>query len=365
MKSILDRCVLLFYCFGSVFFAEITTGFLIAFLSASIYSFLHYYMNRREYRRVLSLLYLTLSLLIPEAALFVPAVLYGFLEDGYKEIWAFSGVLCLFRFWGAPLETICFIITGAILSLLLSSRTRSYKTLEQKFKQTRDDSVERNLLLKEKNQALLEKQDYEIYTATLKERNRIAREIHDNVGHMLTRSILLTGAVKTLSQDAALAPSLEQLETTLNTAMTNIRNSVHDLHDESVGLKEALESLADSFSFCPVFLEYDVGYEVPKAVKYCLIAVAKEALNNVMRHSNANEVRITLREHPALYQLMIEDNGTKKNAGTEHGLGLQNMRDRVAALKGVIQIDAKKGFRIFITIPKREDFSYDQRCNHR
>ena len=46
----------------------------------------------------------------------------------------------------------------------------------------------------------MEKQDTEIYLATLKERNRIAREIHDNVGHMLSRSILMVGALKTVNQ---------------------------------------------------------------------------------------------------------------------------------------------------------------------
>ena len=45
-------------------------------------------------------------------------------------------------------------------------------------------------MLTQKNKDLLEKQDYEIHVATLKERNRIAREIHDNVGHMLSRSLL-------------------------------------------------------------------------------------------------------------------------------------------------------------------------------
>ena len=63
----------------------------------------------------------------------------------------------------------------------------------------RDDSTEKNLLLEEKNHMLVEKQNYEIYTATLKERNRIAREIHDNVGHLLSRSILITGAAKAVA----------------------------------------------------------------------------------------------------------------------------------------------------------------------
>ena len=64
----------------------------------------------------------------------------------------------------------------------------------RELKRTRDDSRERDLLLSQKNKALLEKQDYEIYNATLKERNRIAREIHDNVGHVLSKFILMLGA---------------------------------------------------------------------------------------------------------------------------------------------------------------------------
>ena len=157
---------------------------------------------------------------------------------------------------------------------------------------------------------LAEKQDYEIYAATLKERNRIAREIHDNVGHLLSRSILITGAAKAINASDALSPVLDDLDHSLNQAMTSIRTSVHDLHDESLNLKEAAESLTSDFTFCPVTLNYDMGFEVPREIKYCFISIVKEALSNVARHSNATLVQITMREHPALYQLCIEDNGT-------------------------------------------------------
>ena len=59
-------------------------------------------------------------------------------------------------------------------------------------------------MLQEKNKNLMEKQDYEIYLATLRERNRIAREIHDNVGHMLSRSILQMGALITIHKEEPL-----------------------------------------------------------------------------------------------------------------------------------------------------------------
>ena len=83
--------------------------------------------------------------------------------------------LFFFSFWG-----ILFFIVAFFLQL----RTESEEKLRQDFMKLRDDSTEKNILLEEKNHMLVEKQNYEIYTATLKERNRIAREIHDNVGHL-------------------------------------------------------------------------------------------------------------------------------------------------------------------------------------
>ena len=131
-----------------------------------------------------------------------------------------------------------FLLTA--LSFRLQRRTEISENLEQNLMKLRDDSTEKNLLLAEKNRMLVEKQNSEIYAATLKERNRIAREIHDNVGHLLSRSILLTGAAKTVNKEPALDSVLENLDQSLNQAMTSIRTSIHDLHDDSINLKEAV-----------------------------------------------------------------------------------------------------------------------------
>ena len=107
------------------------------------------------------------------------------------------------------------LIVGILLSLVLKLKEEAYEELEQEYRKTRDDSKESNLLLHEKNRSLIEKQDYEIYTATLQERNRIAREIHDNVGHLLSRCILIVGAMKIVNEDKKLSSSIEQLEESL------------------------------------------------------------------------------------------------------------------------------------------------------
>lgn len=296
------------------------------------------------------LLYQTLSAeLFPLAVAELP--LWGFLVF---QINRFPAVLCLLG------------IFGFILSFFLWLYARKYQTLYQDFHQIRDDSEEHALLLSEKNKALLEKQDYEIYAATLRERNRIAREIHDNVGHVLSRSILMTAACKTINKNDALDPLLGNLEESLNGAMNSIRSSVHDLHDDAVDLEDAIKGLVKDFTFCPVNLTYDMSRQIPREVKYSLISITKEGLSNVMRHSNADSVNILLREHPALYQLCIEDNGTpgngipdiqteadiNKEKNTSGGMGLSNIRDRAKALGGTVQITQENGFRIFVTIPK-------------
>ena len=309
------------------------------------------------------------SLWIPDLLLFFPLLLYQTLSAGLFPLavveFPFWGLLA-FRFHKFP-EFLCLAgIFGFILAFFLWSHTRQYEILTRNFRQSRDDSEEHALLLSEKNKALLEKQDYEIYAATLRERNRIAREIHDNVGYVLSRSILMTAACKTINKNEALDPLLGNLEESLNGAMNSIRSSVHDLHDDAVNLEDAIKGLVKDFSFCPVTLTYDMSRQVPREVKYSLISITKEGLSNVMRHSNADSVNILLREHPALYQLCIEDNGTlgskipdiqtdadsNKMETVSGGMGLSNIRDRVKALGGTVQITQEKGFRIFVTIPK-------------
>ena len=81
--------------------------------------------------------------------------------------------------------------------------------------------------------------------------------------------------------------------------------------------------------------------------------MVKESLSNVMKHSNASEVSVTIVEHPAIYQLIIKDNGTKGSYDRNKGIGIQNIEDRVNALDGNMHISTENGFRIFISIPKR------------
>lgn len=362
MRYFQDIGLLILYSFLALFFIEPDSHFIFALLCTMILICCCYTFEKRILISILFVVYGLITLKLPELIFFYPIFIYVIL---YQGLWMFfllaAGiysyiVISVLPSSQAQINLMVYAgIFGALLSVLLEKNTDRYEKLALDFRHSRDDSEERTLLLAEKNHALLEKQNYEIYNATLKERNRIAREIHDNVGHVLSRSILLTGAIKAINKDAGTAPLLDNLETSLNSAMNSIRSSVHDLHDEAINLEHAVQSLIHDFSFCPVAFTYDISGEIPRNVKYCFISIIKESLANIIKHSNADSVRILLREHPALYQLCIEDNGTDIHYDpSTSGIGLVNMKERISSLNGTLQISAKNGFRIFITISKTD-----------
>lgn len=312
MRHLENTGLLILSGFFFLFFQKPDETFICAFLLSVGTCCAGYFSESKKLHLLLCAAFMSAAVAVPEMSAFFPAIFYILIQDHFYLPALAGGLLYLyviqtmnsdifrFSFWG---------ILFFIVAFFLQFRTEAEEKLRQDFMKLRDDSTEKNLLLEEKNHMLVEKQNYEIYTATLKERNRIAREIHDNVGHLLSRSILITGAAKAVSSSEAVSPLLDSLDISLNQAMTSIRTSVHDLHDESVNLRESVEGLISEFQFCPVSLDYDMGLEIPRDVKYCFISIVKEALSNMARHSNATSAYIVMREHPALYQLCIEDNG--------------------------------------------------------
>lgn len=270
----------------------------------------------------------------------------------------FGRYLWLTKLQDIILNDILEVVLLMAFAVMLSYFTELLLGYQMKLHSMRDASMEHDMLMEQMNHQLIEKQNAQIYNATLKERNRIAREIHDNVGHMITRSILQVGAIGVINTDEKLKAPIADLKSTLDTAMDSMRKSVHDLYDESVDLRQALAKLKPTDSAFAFSLEYDCEDDVPRDVKYAFIAIAKEAVNNAVKHSNGDEIRIIVREHPAFYQLEIMDNGTSVDerslsGETGDGIGIKNIKERVAAIGGIMRIKADDGFRIFVTLMKK------------
>lgn len=283
---------------------------------------------------------------------FIPIICYDMFFIRLKWLWLVYLLPLLVNYHMMPSFSKISLSAYVFLCYILKYRTITLENIKKNYYNASDNAKELSIQFESKNRELLEKQDYEVNLATLRERNRIARDIHDNVGHLLSRCILQIGALMAINKDENMSDSLSLVKSTLSEAMDSIRNSVHDLHEEAIDLEIEIQKLVDGFNFCPIKFNYDVELSPKKNIKYCFIAIIKEALSNIIKHSNAIEVLISIREHPALYQLVIKDNGTNIIYNSENGIGLKNIGDRVASLGGNINISIDNGFRIFISIPK-------------
>ncbi|MDF2535035.1 MAG: two-component sensor histidine kinase [Bacillales bacterium] len=353
MNKLLDKTTVFFMCSAIYILNHQSRNMIIPLLIAITISSTMSYFENRKFTRLISIGIFFACLFNPSFLFFLPLLCYDALPTKIDFTWIF--VLILFVVHSNQIShlPIFLIFIFLIVSLLLKYRTNAMENLKDQFIHLRDDAQANFLQIELKNKELLEKQDYELNLATLSERNRIARDIHDNVGHLLSRSLLQVGALYATSKDETSKSNLENIRETLSNAMDTIRNSVHDLHEQSLEVHAEIQKLIGQFPFCKIHLDYDVQSVLENKMKYCFIAVAKEALVNIMKHSNATVANIVIREHPAFFQMVIHDNGTLKSNKDEQGIGLKNIHDRVFALKGNIHISDEKGFRIFITINKK------------
>lgn len=355
MNKILDKAALL------VLFIICVTGFeglyipVTALLASVILSALLQVFGGKVHSLIFAAVWLALCFIHPAFCCAVPLLFYDILN--IKKLWLAAPVPIALIVWHDSLTAVqlMLIILGIFVSFLLWRNIDKLERAENMLIETRDSSREAAILLQEKNRRLLEEQDNEINLATMKERNRIAREIHDNVGHMLTRSILQVGALTVINKDENLDESLENLKETLNNAMTSIRTSVHDLHDDSISLKaaaeEALKPLGERFK---VNSDFDFSETMAKNLKLCFIGIIKECVSNAVKHSKGDKVDIVLREHPAFYHFFFTDNGNCDRIIKESGIGLSNIRERASAVGGIVNIESSEsGFRVFVSAPRK------------
>ncbi len=358
MNAIVDR-VLMWACCAALLPQKAGDAtVVIAMLAAITISGLNGYLPSHTFCLASIAAYTGASAVWPSFCFFLPLVYYD--AFGLKQAWWSLTALAALAacFTSLPANTSLIVAVLMAAAYVLKHRQVTLERSQTELRQLRDSSYELTMMLRQKNRELIEKQDYEIRLAMLGERSRIAREIHDHVGHLLSRSILQVGAIMAAQRssdtvaDAELRHSLSVVRDTLSQAMNTIRASVHDLHDESIDLRTQIEALTHGFTFCPIRLDYRLESQPEKEVAYCFIAIAKEGLSNIIRHSNATQVALRFVEHPALYQLILEDNGSETAGEPLGGLGLRSMTDRVGALGGQLLIERQGGFRLFASIPK-------------
>lgn len=188
--------------------------------------------------------------------------------------------------------------------------------------------------------------------ATLQERNRIAREIHDSLGHSLTAlNLQLETAIKLLKANPDRAEAfLSEAKKLGSTALKEVRQSVSSLRAdplEGKSLENAIASLAEDFqrttNICP-HCQIQIEYILPADVKNAIYRIVQESLTNICKYAAATEVRIEIITKLNNLYLTVKDNGKGFNLNQNStGFGLQGMRERTLALGGWFEIDSTPG----------------------
>jgi len=201
-----------------------------------------------------------------------------------------------------------------------------------------------------------------------RDRARIAKDIHDDVGAGLTQITLLTElARRNPDQTNANLERITQSARNLTKAMDEIVWAVDPQHDTLAGLMDYISAYAEDYlRVAELRCRMDLPVDLPNThvnaeLRYNLFLAIKEALNNVVKHAHATEVRLRLQLEPHSFTLTIEDNGRGlpegKNGDTRtrriaSGSGLGNLEKRLAAIGGRCEIHSEpgKGTRVSMTV---------------
>jgi signal transduction histidine kinase len=198
--------------------------------------------------------------------------------------------------------------------------------------------------------------------ATLQERSRIAREIHDSVGHYLTaQSIQLENTELFISKDSDKATyHLQKARQLGKEALQNVRIAVATLRNNPLkarSLDSSLKQLIAEFkrnNDIETEAEIDLATPLSADISLVLYRIIQEALTNISKHSQATSVCLRLKETEQIIQLTIDDNGRgfDPKANTT-SFGLQSMRERTEALNGNFRLTSKphQGCQIKVEIP--------------
>ena len=376
MNRLFDKSIVLACCIAAALGLAVDACLVAAFcLGVAVASLTEIAQGERARRagEAASYAYIMVTVFVPSFVPFAPLALYDIARYVRREhVWVALGAGAIFvcalvaYAHAGALPTRALLLT-AILSVaatLLSLRTAQLEREQERMRRTRDELQERALALEARNRDLADRQDYEVELATLAERARIAREIHDNVGHQLTRASLQTEALRVVhANEPGVAADFADVKRTVDEALQLVRSSVHALNDNAANLSVQLERIVEGArSDGGPQIELEVLAEhAPANVANCFAAVLREALSNAIRHACAQTVTVRCMEHPSFYQLIVTDDGAggvqASGRGTAEGMGLGSMRERVEALGGTFTAGPRAGaggWRVFATVPKQQ-----------
>ncbi|MGB6296476.1 MAG: sensor histidine kinase [Rivularia sp. (in: cyanobacteria)] len=255
----------------------------------------------------------------------------------------FHGKFLFFQFSFVLLFVLALVFVLLLMNAVLSER-------ESREKLTIANEKLRKYALKIENQA------------TLEERNRIAREIHDSLGHSLTAlNLQLETGTKLLKTNPEKAIDfLLRAKELGSQALKDVRESVSTMRSNPLqeqSLETSIEMLIQNFHHSTnIQPNYQINlfYSIRGDISTAIYRILQESLTNISKYAEATEVNLQITTIATSLHIIIEDNGKGFNVNQNTtGFGLQSMRDRTLALEGNFHIESflGKGTKIMVDIP--------------
>jgi two-component system NarL family sensor kinase len=208
-----------------------------------------------------------------------------------------------------------------------------------------------------------------IINAQEQERQRVARDLHDSVNQLLSTAKYRLGSLVARNAGRNGTKDLHLVRSVIEKALGEVRTISRNLRPselDDLGLVAALRSLTREFGersgisarFTHDFPECPM--QISKEVELSIYRIAQEALNNVEKHSRAGHVAVSLScPRNAHVNLIVRDDGKGfvPRTGKGPGSGIQNMMERAALLKGVVEVESarRKGAKVTVRIPLEAD----------
>jgi signal transduction histidine kinase len=225
----------------------------------------------------------------------------------------------------------------------------------------------------------LERLSAELLSAQESERRRISRELHDEVGQVLTAIMLGLGNLRSAVKNGNTEEAFRQLQLVEDMTGRNadvVRNMSLLLRPtmlDDLGLVPALKWYAREVSRTgPMAVEVrteSLFEDLPDEYRTCVYRIVQEAVRNAARHSGAQNVRISLDETPGtngrhVLTVSVHDDGRGFDPSQEAGLGILGIRERVTQLAGKLEVESKPGsgttIRVLLPVPAVVAEEYQQ-----
>jgi signal transduction histidine kinase len=307
-----------------------------------------------------------LGIALSTSIILMPILMIGYMMTKKTAPWAiplFVVLLPANRYWTIDssftfflqyIDVLLFFGIGAGFNIISRSQKRYKHLLAENMKQYE--------LIEQQNKAL-EQYAMEVEKlALLEERNRMARDLHDSIGHHFTSVTVGLDAVSYMieSHPQMAAEKVRKLAEVARTGLTEVRRTIHQIAptDDHLPLSKQLEQLVEEFG---LHTDTKVSFqmkghepEISPHIKLTLVRCVQECMTNAKRHGEATVLTVNVIYGDEGIELCVFNNGRKMN--TDHyGFGLTSMKNRLEELNGelVINNGEREGMMVSCTIPVR------------